>query len=80
MIRQALVRHLLKYRTCRVGSVVPTVHSVECNTLCRALLVLRGAVVEPGSDASCQDALHCTSLEALKDPPGDLELTRCLRW
>jgi len=36
--------------------------------------VLRGAVAEPGSDASCQDALHHTSVEGLKDPPGDSEL------
>jgi len=36
--------------------------------------VLRGAVAEPGSDASCQDALHRTSVEGLKDPPGDSEL------
>jgi len=33
--------------------------------------VLRGAVTEPGSDASRQDALHRASVEGLKDPPGD---------
>jgi len=36
--------------------------------------VLRGAVAEPGSDASCEDALHRASVEGLKDPPGDLQL------
>jgi len=35
---------------------------------------LRGAVAEPGSDASCQDALHRTSVEGLKDPLRDSEL------
>jgi len=36
--------------------------------------VLIGAVAKPGSDASCQDALHRTRLEGLKDPPVDSEL------
>jgi len=36
--------------------------------------VLRGVVAELGSYAPCQDALHRTSVESLKDPPGDSEL------
>jgi len=38
MILQALVQHLLKYRSCWLGSVVPIVCSVERTTLCIALL------------------------------------------
>jgi len=67
MILQALGRHLLEY--CRVGSVVPIVHDPL-----QSPPVLRGAVAETGSDASCQDAVHRTSVEGLKDPPGDSEL------
>jgi len=40
----------------------------------QSLPFLRGAVAEPGSDTPCQDALHRTSVEGLKDPPGDTEL------
>jgi len=65
MILQDLVRHLLEYRSCRVGSVVPTHYPLQSPP------VLRGAVAEPGSDASCQDSLHRTSIEGLKEPPGD---------
>jgi len=36
--------------------------------------ILRGAVAEQGSNAPCQDALHRTSVEGLKDPLGDSEL------
>jgi len=36
--------------------------------------VLRGAITEPGSDASCLDTLPRTSVEVLKDSPGDSEL------
>jgi len=38
MILQALVQHLLEYRSSRVGSVVAIVRSAEHTTLCRALL------------------------------------------
>jgi len=60
MILQALVPHLLEYRSCRVGSVVLIVPSAKHTILCRAL---RGAVAEPGSDACCQDALHRISVK-----------------
>jgi len=73
MILQALIRYLLECRSCRVGSVVPIVRSAECTTLCRALrsweeLLPNQAVMVPG-----QDALHRTSVERLKNPPGDSE-------
>jgi len=70
MILQAVVRHLLVYRSCRVGSVVPsrTHHPLQSPP------VLRGAVPEPGSDASCQDALH----SEIPQLPEVIEALRCL--
>jgi len=72
----ALLRRRYTLGECSANCANPGESSANCvfsrtHYPLQSPLVLRGAAAEPGSDASCQDDLHHTSVEGLKDPPGE---------
>jgi len=69
MILQALVRHLPGVQVLQGGECSANSAFSQTHYPLQSPPVLRGAVAQPGSDASCQDALHHTSVEGLKETP-----------
>ena len=72
MILQAVVLHLLVYKSWRGERVVPVLFSQPL----QSPPVPGSAVAKPGSDVARQDALHSSIVEGSEGPKGDSELPR----
>lgn len=75
----AFLTHLSSYMSARAGSGVQMIFSAALTTVCRVFFVCSRLADEPNSNAVCQNAFCCSSIECCHDLRRGLGLSQSLQ-